>query len=61
MNHAVVTEHLADYLEGDLALDLRALVDAHLDGCPECALEVRRDAADDPDAARTCRSPSRRR
>ena len=41
MNHAVVTEHLADYLEGDLALDLRALVDAHLDGCPECALEVR--------------------
>ena len=41
MNHAVVTEHLADYLEGDLALDLRALVDAHLDGCRECALEVR--------------------
>jgi hypothetical protein len=41
VNHAVVTEHLADYLEGDLALDLRALVDAHLDGCPACALEVR--------------------
>lgn len=41
MNHAVVTEHLADYLEGDLALDLRALVDAHLDTCPDCALEVR--------------------
>ncbi len=41
MNHAVVTEYLADYLEGDLALDQRALVDAHLDGCPECALEVR--------------------
>ena len=40
MNHAVVTEHLADYLEGDLALDLRALVDAHLDTCPVCALEV---------------------
>lgn len=41
MNHAVVTEHLADYLEGDLALDLRALVDAHLDGCTTCAQEVR--------------------
>lgn len=41
MNHAVVTEHLADYLEGDLALDLRALVDAHLDGCEICANEVR--------------------
>lgn len=41
MNHAVVTEHLADYLEGDLALDLRALVDAHLDTCSECGLEVR--------------------
>ncbi len=41
MNHAVVTENLADYLEGDLALDLRALVDAHLDGCSTCATEVR--------------------
>ena len=41
MNHAVVTEHLADYLEGDLALDLRALVDAHLDTCKSCGQEVR--------------------
>ena len=41
MNHAVVTEHLADYLEGDLALDLRALVDAHLDSCELCSSEVR--------------------
>jgi len=41
VNHAVVTEHLADYLEGDLALDLRALVDAHLDGCEACKREVR--------------------
>ena len=41
MNHAVVTEHLADYLEGDLALDLRALVDAHLDTCEICGQEVR--------------------
>lgn len=40
MNHAVVTEYLADYLEGDLALDKRALVDAHLDLCGECAQEV---------------------
>ncbi|MEZ4333879.1 MAG: zf-HC2 domain-containing protein [Myxococcota bacterium] len=41
MNHAVVTEHLADYLEGDLELDVRALVDAHLDACEDCAREVR--------------------
>lgn len=41
MNHAVVTEYLADYLEGDLALDKRALVDAHLDTCATCAQEVR--------------------
>jgi len=41
VNHAVVTEHLADYLEGDLALDQRALVDAHLDSCEECKQEVR--------------------
>lgn len=41
MNHAVLTEHLADYLEGDLALDKRALVDAHLDSCETCAQEVR--------------------
>lgn len=41
MNHGVVTEHLADYLEGDLALDLRALVDAHLDTCETCMQEVR--------------------
>ena len=40
MNHADVKNHLADYLEGDLSLDARALVDAHLDGCAECAEEV---------------------
>ncbi|MEE8167024.1 MAG: anti-sigma factor, partial [Myxococcota bacterium] len=40
MNHADVKHHLADYLEGDLPLDERARVDAHLDGCPECAQEV---------------------
>ena len=40
MNHAEVKKSLADYLEGDLSLDRRALVDAHLDTCEECALEV---------------------
>lgn len=40
MNHADVKKSLADYLEGDLSLGDRALVDAHLDGCEECALEV---------------------
>jgi len=41
VNHADVKKHLADYLEGDLALDDRALVDAHLDHCEACAREVR--------------------
>lgn len=40
MNHADVKSCLADYLEGDLSLDRRARVDAHLDGCAECAREV---------------------
>ena len=40
MNHADVKGHLADYLEGELSLDQRALVDAHLDDCGECAREV---------------------
>ncbi|MCR9097875.1 MAG: anti-sigma factor [bacterium] len=40
MNHADVKKSLADYLEGDLSLEDRALVDAHLDGCEECAVEV---------------------
>jgi hypothetical protein len=31
---------MADYLEGDLALGSRALVDAHLDECSECATEI---------------------
>jgi hypothetical protein len=31
---------MADYLEGDLALDRRALFDAHLDECIQCAAEV---------------------
>jgi len=40
VNHAEVKKSLADYLEGDLSLERRALVDAHLDTCEECALEV---------------------
>jgi hypothetical protein len=31
---------LADYLEGDLALEDRAILDAHLDQCHSCSLEV---------------------
>ena len=40
MNHSEVNKHLADYLEGDIDLGVRALVDAHLDDCAECAQEV---------------------
>ncbi len=40
MNHADVKKHLAEYLEGDLVLEDRALVDAHLDHCDSCSLEV---------------------
>lgn len=40
MNHADVKSCLADYLEGDLSLDRRARVDAHLDACADCAGEV---------------------
>ncbi|NNL67400.1 MAG: hypothetical protein HKP30_14220, partial [Myxococcales bacterium] len=40
MNHADVKKKLADYLEGDLCLEERAVVDAHLDACAPCASEV---------------------
>ena len=40
MNHADIKRHLADYLEGELPIDQRALVDAHLDACDSCAGEV---------------------
>lgn len=40
MNHADIKRHLADYLEGELPIDQRALVDAHLDSCDSCAGEV---------------------
>lgn len=37
MTHGEVRAEIGDYLEGDLPLDRRALLDAHLDDCPECA------------------------
>ncbi len=40
MRHAELKKKLPDYLEGELPLEARALVDAHLDDCPECAREV---------------------
>jgi len=40
VNHADVKQNLADYLEGDLPLELRAGIDAHLDDCVECAQDV---------------------
>jgi len=36
MNHQDVQARLSEYLEGDLPLRQRALVDAHLDGCSAC-------------------------
>jgi hypothetical protein len=40
VNHADVRNYMADYLEGDLVLSRRALLDAHLDDCPECSQEI---------------------
>jgi hypothetical protein len=40
VNHADVKKHMADYLEGDLALEDRALLDAHLDHCDPCSMEI---------------------
>ncbi len=37
MNHAEARSHMPDYLEGDLDLTRRALLDAHLDGCSSCS------------------------
>jgi hypothetical protein len=41
LTHADVSKHLADYLEGDLALEHRAKVDAHLDSCGLCSRDVK--------------------
>ena len=40
MNHSDIQNRMADYLEGDLSLSKRALFDAHLDACTECAREL---------------------
>ncbi len=37
MTHAEVRARLGDYIEGDLPLARRALVDAHLEACADCA------------------------
>ena len=39
MNHAEARSHMPDYLEGDLGLSQRALLDAHLDACESCSHE----------------------
>ena len=41
MKHSDVQDHMADYLEGDLPLEKRALFDAHLDDCEACLGEIR--------------------
>jgi anti-sigma factor RsiW len=40
MNHSDVQSRMADYLDGELGLDERALVDAHLDGCGNCSTDL---------------------
>ena len=40
MKHSEIRKLMPDYLEGDLDLDKRALVDAHLDECAECAFDI---------------------
>ena len=41
MNHQEVRQRLGEYLDGDMALGQRALLDAHLDACEPCAEELR--------------------
>jgi anti-sigma factor RsiW len=41
MTHGEVRTQLGDYLEGDLPIGRRALVDAHLDGCAACTSHLR--------------------
>ncbi|MCS5636616.1 MAG: anti-sigma factor [Myxococcota bacterium] len=41
MNHADIQDYMADYLEGHLPLEKRALFDAHLDDCEACMGELR--------------------
>jgi anti-sigma factor RsiW len=37
MTCAIGVDRLMDYLEDVLPLEVRAAVDAHVDGCPRCA------------------------
>lgn len=39
MNHSEVHSYMAEYLEGELDLTKRALLDAHLDACEGCNVE----------------------
>ncbi|MEE3326471.1 MAG: anti-sigma factor [Myxococcota bacterium] len=41
MNHSELHDNMADYLEGHLPLEQRALFDAHLDDCGDCLAEIR--------------------
>jgi predicted anti-sigma-YlaC factor YlaD len=36
-----VTDFVADYLSGELALDVRAVFDEHLAECPDCVTYLR--------------------
>ena len=40
MNHSDIQARMADYLDGELSLDSRALFDAHLDQCEPCSHEL---------------------
>lgn len=40
MNHFDIQSRMADYLDGDLSLESRALFDAHLDQCDDCSREL---------------------
>lgn len=40
MNHSDIQSRMASYLDGELALDARALFDAHLDRCDACSREL---------------------
>jgi hypothetical protein len=40
VTHTEVRDRLGDYLEGDLSLAQRALLDAHIDGCSDCAAQL---------------------
>jgi RNA binding exosome subunit len=40
INCQEVLDHLSDYLEEDVAAELRTQIEAHLNGCRHCHLEV---------------------